>query len=84
MKSRSSLTIWVEILGALTEGPKLPTRLAQTCRLNFGRLSEYTSELEAKGFIKIETVGGHEVVSVTPKGLAMHGDFERLRAKFAI
>ena len=84
MKSRSAFVTYMEIIGALTEGPKLPTRLAQACNLNFKRLMEFAGELEAKGYIKRGMIDGHEVFSVTSEGLTIHGEFEGLRAKLAI
>lgn len=84
MKSRSAFVTYMEILGALAEGPRLPTKLAQACNINYARLLEFTAQLEAKGYVQKGIIDGHEVFSVTGEGLRIHGEFETLRSKFAI
>ena len=84
MKHRSNLLTFMEILGALAEGPRLPTKLAQTCNINYARLGEFTGPLEGMGYIRKELVDGHEVFTVTGEGLKIQEEFERLRARFPI
>jgi predicted transcriptional regulator len=84
LKNRSNLLTFMEILGALAEGPRLPTKLAQACNINYGRLGEFTGPLESMGYIRKDMVDGHEVFTVTGDGLKIQGEFERLRSKFPI
>ena len=84
MKKRSNLLTFMEILGALAEGPRLPTKLAQACNINYARLTEFTGPLEAMGYIKKDKIDGHEVFTVTGEGLKIQGEFDRLRARFPI
>ena len=84
MKNRSSILTFMEILGALAERPRLPTKLAQTCNINYARLGEFTKPLEAMGYIRRDTIDGHEVLTVTGEGLKIHGEFERMRTRFPI
>lgn len=72
MKKRDPILIHMEILASLFASPKGPTRLAQSCNIQFGRLETFTSALLRKGLIRVETTGGQQVYSVTEEGYALY------------
>ena len=65
----------MEILSSLCGGPKGPTRLAQACNVNFGRLPGFTEPLESKGLILRRLEQGQEVFSITPEGYKVYGEW---------
>jgi len=81
LKNRSNVVTFMEILEALAESPRLATKLAQVCNINYGRLGEFTGPLESRGYIKKDVVDGHDFYSITGEGLKIHREFQDLRAK---
>jgi predicted transcriptional regulator len=59
----------MEVLAALREGPLNPSRLAQRCNINYGRLGETVDPLLANGWIAKGKTGSQEVHLLTEKGL---------------
>lgn len=51
IRRRSPFIAYMEILGALYEEPRRPSRLAQACNINYGRLFDYLTPLEEKGMV---------------------------------
>ncbi len=72
MKKREPTVIFMEILAALFEESRGPTRLAQACNVNYGRIENFTRPLEEKGLIRRETSGGQEVFVVTDSGYRLY------------
>jgi len=72
LKRRDPILIHMEILASLFASPKGPTRLAQSCNIQFGRLETFTSALLRKGLIRVETTGGQQVYSVTEEGYSLY------------
>jgi predicted transcriptional regulator len=66
---RNNLETAMEVLAALREGPQNPSRLAQRCNINYGRLGETIDSLLTKGWIGKESTGSKEVYTLTDKGL---------------
>ena len=62
----------MEILASLFASPKGPTRLAQSCNIQFGRLESYTSALLKKGLIRAEAAEGQQVFSITEQGYNLY------------
>ena len=65
----------MEILAALCEEPRGPTRLAQACNLNYGRIQSFVAPLEAKGLVRRESRDGQDVLLVTESGYAVYRDW---------
>jgi len=78
----SKTLTYMEILAAVAEQPRLPTKLAHICNINYTRLGEYVDPLEARGYVKREMLDSHEVYAITSEGLRLHQDFEKLRSRF--
>ncbi|MBI3859031.1 MAG: transcriptional regulator [Thaumarchaeota archaeon] len=68
MKRREPVLIYMDILAALFEGPRGPTRLAQACNINYGRLENYTGPLLTKGLLRVGGAEGQEALSITEQG----------------
>jgi predicted transcriptional regulator len=68
----------MEILAALREGPLSPSRLAQRCNINYGRLDDALKPIKAKGWIATKTTGGQEIHSLTQDGLQIYLRYELL------
>jgi predicted transcriptional regulator len=75
---RNTLATAMEVLAALREGPLSPSRLAQRCNINYGRLGDTLGPLEANGWIVTETTGGQEVHVLTQEGLQTYLRYELL------
>jgi predicted transcriptional regulator len=75
---RNKLTTAMEILAALREGPLNPSRLAQRCNINYGRLDEELRPIEAVGWVSMKTTGGQDVYSLTQEGLRTYQEYEVL------
>ncbi len=73
---------FMEVLAALSEQPRLPTKLAQICNINYVRLREFLAPLETKGYVKKQIIDGHEVIAITSEGLALHLESQELKLKF--
>ena len=72
----------MEILAALAEQPRLPTKLAQICNVNYVRLNEFLTPLKDKGYLKMDVIDGHEVIAITSDGLSVNHLWQQLRVKF--
>ena len=68
----------MEVLAALREGPLSPSRLAQRCNINYGRLADTLAPLQANGWIAKETVGSLEVHTLTQEGLETYLKYQLL------
>jgi predicted transcriptional regulator len=83
LKRRPDLVILMDILAALLEGPKLPTRIAQACNLNYENFVKWVELLESKNLVSRSSEQGHGIYSLTPDGYQVLQDFrkviERLR-----
>ncbi len=67
--------IFIDILSALFEGPRGPTRLAQACNVNYGRLENFTKPLESKGLIRREAKGEQEAFVITEEGYRVYEEW---------
>ncbi len=74
--------MYMEILGALYEEPRGPSRLAQVCNINYARLASYLTPLEAKGFIRKETRQSQQILSLTELGHETYLDWKKLSERF--
>jgi len=72
MRKREPILIHMEILSSLFASPKGPTRLAQSCNVQFARLGNFTTALVKKGLIRVEQVDGQEVFSITNEGFEVY------------
>jgi predicted transcriptional regulator len=68
LKKREPILIHMEILASLFASPKGPTRLAQSCNIQFARLESFTTALLRKGLIRTETADGQLVYLITDEG----------------
>ncbi|QQG48655.1 MAG: transcriptional regulator [archaeon] len=73
MRRREPILIYMELLATLHEGERGPTRLAQACNLNYGRLATFTKPLLERGLIRSRLVEGQEVLSITEEGYKVYG-----------
>ena len=78
MKKRERILIQMEILSVLLEGPKGPTRLAQTVGISFDALTDYTRDMESRAFVVKSVSEGHEFYSVSPEGKQLLSDWQRV------
>jgi predicted transcriptional regulator len=69
LKNRDTTIIYWELLKAMAYGPQKPSRLARVANVPYNRLGEYLGYLTSGGFVKVESVEGHDMYSVTPKGM---------------
>lgn len=67
-RRREDVTIYMEILACLDEGPKGPTRLAQACNLNYASLNRFIPALEGRSYIAKSTSLGRESLAITVEG----------------
>lgn len=65
----------MEILGSLFASPKGPTRLAQACNIQYGRLESFTNSLLGRGLIRSQTVDGQTVFEITDDGYKVYRDW---------
>jgi predicted transcriptional regulator len=76
---RNTLTTAMEVLAALREGPLSPSRLAQRCNINYGRLGDVLEPLEANGWIAKEGDDhNQEALTLTKDGLQTYLRYESL------
>ena len=76
------MLICMDILAALAEQPRLPTKLAHICNINYVRLGEFLTPLEMQGCLKKQVIDGHEVIAITSEGLTLHQQSQQIRVKF--
>jgi predicted transcriptional regulator len=75
---RNTLATAMEVLAALREGPLSPSRLAQRCNINYGRLGDVLEPLEANGWIAKEGEDTQESLTLTKDGLQTYLRYESL------
>ena len=75
MKKREPVLIFMEVLATLSSGPRGPTRLAQACNINYGRLENFTRPLLDRRLITTSTNEGQEVLSITEEGYRVYMDW---------
>ncbi|MGD0636754.1 MAG: winged helix-turn-helix domain-containing protein [Nitrososphaerales archaeon] len=81
MKRRPNILIYMEILMLLLNGPRGPTRLSQAMGLNFPKFMEFAAFLESKGLIRRGTLEDHDVYYITPEGVEVRRDWEKVWGK---
>ena len=69
MENRDTTVIYWELLKAMASGPQIPSRLARVANVPYDRLGRYLGFLTTGGFVRMESVAGHETYSVTPRGM---------------
>ena len=74
----------MEVLASLCEGPRGPTRLAQACNVNYGRIGNFTGPLEERRLIRRETRGGQEVFIITQSGMELYEDWLKVWRRLPI
>jgi predicted transcriptional regulator len=72
LKKREPILIHMEILASLFGSPKGPTRLAQSCNVQFARLESFTAALLRKGLIRTGTTDGQLVYQITDEGYKVY------------
>ena len=65
----------MEILSSLIAEPKGPTRLAQACNVNYGRIEGFTAPLVLRGLIRKGVQDGQEVFVITEEGFKVYRDW---------
>ncbi len=75
MKKREPILIHMEILASLFSSPKGPTRLAQACNVNYGRIGGFTDALKEKGLIMTRDIDGQEVFAITDEGYSLYKEW---------
>ena len=83
-KRRSKIVIYLDILTALLEGPKLPTRVAQTCNLSYDNLVKFAAILEAMKLLERKPEEGHELLSITADGFKLQEEFRKNLLKLGV
>ncbi|HZW84383.1 MAG TPA: winged helix-turn-helix domain-containing protein [Nitrososphaerales archaeon] len=84
MRKREPLLIHMEILAALSASPKGPTRLAQACNVNYGRIDSFTGALVAKGLIRTGVEDGQEVFMITEEGYSVYKEWLEIWRKLPL
>jgi predicted transcriptional regulator len=83
LKKRERTLILMEILSILRTMPMGPTRLAQSTGLSFGKFMEFASPLESRGFVAKSVQGGQNVYTVTPEGIQLLQEWEKVWTKIS-
>jgi predicted transcriptional regulator len=81
LKRRPSILIWMRILEEVRQEARGPTRLAQSVNLSFDKCVPYLQTLEQKGLLKRESREGREVYAITPDGIQVFLDWEKVWEK---
>jgi predicted transcriptional regulator len=76
-KRRPDVIILLDILAALLDGPKIPTRLAQTANLSYDNLVRFATILESNKLVERKPAEGHELYFITLEGLRLHEEFRK-------
>lgn len=84
MRKREPILIYMEILASLFEAPRGPTRLAQACNVNYGRLENFTKPLLEKELIRSAIVDGQETLSITDAGYAVYREWLEIWRKLPL
>ena len=69
MKNRDTTVIYWELLKAMASEPQRPSRLARVANIPYDRLDDYLGPLVSGGLVKVDSIDGHNLYSVTPKGM---------------
>jgi predicted transcriptional regulator len=72
---REPILISMEILASLSASPKGPTRLAQACNVNYGRMDNFTKPLLERGLIRLEARGEEQVYVISEEGYKLYSDW---------
>jgi predicted transcriptional regulator len=72
----------MEILAALREGPLVPSRLAQRCNINYGRLEDELEPLIRNGWVVKDSTGDQNLRKLTQEGLKTYLSYETLWNKY--
>jgi predicted transcriptional regulator len=83
LKKRERILILMEILSILREGPRGPTRLAQSLGVSFDAFIEYVKEVETKGFVTKSVIEGREVYVISPNGKQLLLDWQKVWEKIS-
>jgi len=75
LKKREQTVVFMDILATLFEGPRSPSRLAQACNINYGRLEGFTKPLLEKGLIVAESREEQNVFVITEPGYRLYQDW---------
>ena len=75
MRKRDPTLIFMDILSSLMEGPKVPTRLAQACNINYTRLEGFAQPLLEKGLIVKQRLDGQDAYAITKEGSSLYHDW---------
>lgn len=82
---REPILIQMEILASLFESPKGPTRLAQACNVNYGRIGGFVDPMVEKGLIRSESAGGQErILWITDLGYQVYRDWLEIWRKLPL
>jgi predicted transcriptional regulator len=76
-KRRPDVVILLDILTALLDGPKMPTRLAQTCNLSYDNFVRFATVLESKKLVERKPAEGHELYALTVEGFKLQEEFRK-------
>jgi len=72
----------MEILAALREGSLVPSRIAQRCNINYGRVEEDLGPLLSNGWVVKDTTVHQDLVRLTEEGLKTISSYESLWNKY--
>ena len=75
MKKREPILIRMQILESLFASPKGPTRLAQACNVNYGRIAGFIEALVNKGLVRRDVMDGQETFAITDEGYKVYRDW---------
>jgi predicted transcriptional regulator len=75
MKKREPILIRMQILESLFASPKGPTRLAQACNVNYGRIAGFIEGLVKKGLVRRDIIEGQETFVITDDGYMVYRDW---------
>lgn len=84
MKRREPIMIYMAILAALFDGPRVPTQLAQACNVNFARIGEFLRTLEERGLIRSSFREGHDVYAITDDGFRLYHDWLKVWSRLPL
>ncbi len=78
------MAVYLEILGALLEQPRLPTNLAQIVNVNLARLDkDYLDSLLSASLVRKDRIESHEVLAITAQGHKFWEDLYKLEKKLS-
>lgn len=83
-KRRPDVVILLDILTALADGPKLPTRLAQACNLSYDNFVRFVAILESNKLVERRPEEGRELFAITAEGLGVQREFTEVLLKLGM